>query len=126
MDKIKVLVVDDESRMRKLVHDFLSRSNYEVIEAADGEEAIDIFYADKSISLIILDVMMPKMDGMSATKKIRTMNRPDAAQIPIIAMTANAFEEDARKCVEAGMNAHLSKPLQMDVVVGTIAQYYKR
>ncbi len=71
MDKIKVLVVDDESRMRKLVHDFLSRSNYEVIEAADGEEAIDIFYADKSISLIILDVMMPKMDGWEVCRQIR-------------------------------------------------------
>ena len=71
MDKIKVLVVDDESRMRKLVHDFLSRSNYEVIEAADGEEAIDIFYADKSISLIILDIMMPKMDGWEVCRQIR-------------------------------------------------------
>ena len=126
MDSIKVLMVDDESRMRKLVKDFLTREGYMVLEAGDGEQALDIFMNDKNISLVILDVMMPKMDGMSATKKIRTMNRPDAAQIPIIAMTANAFEEDARKCVEAGMNAHLSKPLQMDVVVGTIAEYYKR
>ena len=70
MDKIKVLVVDDESRMRKLVHDFLSRSNYEVIEAADGEEAIDIFYADKSISLIILDVRW--MDGKYADRLEKT------------------------------------------------------
>ena len=66
---------------------------------------------------------MPKMDGMSATKKIRTMNRPDAAQIPIIAMTANAYQEDAEKCLQAGMNAHLSKPLQMEHVLETIIKY---
>lgn len=76
--------------------------------------------------MILMDIMMPKLDGIAATKAIRAMERPDAVEIPIIAMTANAFEEDARKCVEAGMNAHLSKPLQMDVVVGTIAEYYKR
>ena len=122
MDKIKVLVVDDESRMRKLVHDFLSRSNYEVIEAADGEEAIDIFYADKSISLIILDVMMPKLDGMTATRLIRAMDRADARVIPIIAMTANAFEEDARKCIAAGMNVHMAKPLDLDEVIEVIAR----
>ena len=76
--------------------------------------------------LILMDIQMPNMDGYKATQAIRRLADKKKAGIPIIAMTANAFEEDARKCVEAGMNAHLSKPLQMDVVVGTIAQYYKR
>ncbi len=69
MDKVKILVVDDESRMRKLVRDFLTRQNYEVLEAADGEEALDIFYKDKAIALLILDVMMPKMDGWEVCRK---------------------------------------------------------
>ena len=70
---------------------------------------------------ILMDIMMPVMDGITATREIRKLNRPDARTIPIIAMTANAFEEDAQKCLEAGMNAHLSKPLQIRVVVATIA-----
>ena len=71
MDKVKILVVDDESRMRKLVRDFLTRQNYEVLEAADGEEALDIFYKDKAIALLILDVMMPKMNGWEVCREIR-------------------------------------------------------
>ena len=70
MDKVKILVVDDESRMRKLVRDFLTRQNYEVLEAADGEEALDIFYKDKAIALLILDVMMPKMNGWEVCREI--------------------------------------------------------
>ena len=73
MDKVKILVVDDESRMRKLVRDFLTRQNYEVLEAADGEEALDIFYKDKAIALLILDVMMPKMNGWEVCREIRCM-----------------------------------------------------
>lgn len=83
MNKLKVLMVDDESRMRKLVNDFLSRKNYEVIEAGDGEEAIDKFYADKDIALVILDVMMPKMDGWEVCKQIRKDSK-----VPIIMLTA--------------------------------------
>ena len=100
----------------------------DVSTARNGQEALDQFKKSKlyTFDYIFMDIMMPKLDGIAATKAIRAMERPDAVEIPIIAMTANAFEEDARKCVEAGMNAHLSKPLQMDVVVGTIAQYYKR
>ena len=96
-----------------------------VTVVSDGEQAVREFTrcAPHTYDLILMDIMMPKLDGIAATKAIRDMERPDAVEIPIIAMTANAFEEDARKCVEAGMNAHLSKPLQMDVVVGTIAQY---
>ena len=76
MDKIKILVVDDESRMRKLVRDFLVRQDYEVLEAGDGEEALDIFYKIKGIALVILDVMMPQMDGITVLKKIREQKNP--------------------------------------------------
>lgn len=83
MNKLKVLMVDDESRMRKLVNDFLSRKNYEVIEAGDGEEAIDKFYADKDIALVILDVMMPKMDGWEVANRFARIPK-----LPIIMLTA--------------------------------------
>ena len=79
MDKVKILVVDDESRMRKLVRDFLTRQNYEVLEAADGEEALDIFYKDKAIALLILDVMMPKMNGWEVCREIR-----QTSKVPLI------------------------------------------
>ena len=125
MDNTRILVVDDDKEIAKAIERLLILEGYEVIKAYNGLEALDALVAG-DIQLIILDVMMPKLDGIAATKAIRAMERPDAVEIPIIAMTANAFEEDARKCVEAGMNAHLSKPLQMDVVVGTIAEYYKR
>ena len=82
MDKVKILVVDDESRMRKLVRDFLTRQNYEVLEAADGEEALDIFYKDKAIALLILDVMMPKMNGWEVCREIR-----QTSKVPIIMLT---------------------------------------
>ncbi len=87
MDALKILVVDDESRMRKLVKDFLVRDNFEVIEAADGEEAVDLFYSDKNIALIILDVMMPKMDGWEVCREIRKNSK-----VPIIMLTARGDE----------------------------------
>ena len=121
----KILVVDDEQKIREVIREYSEFNGFEVTEAADGMTAVGLCKLN-DYDLIIMDIMMPKLDGIAATKAIRDMERPDAVEIPIIAMTANAFEEDARKCVEAGMNAHLSKPLQMDVVVGTIAQYYKR
>ena len=89
MDKVKILVVDDESRMRKLVRDFLTRQNYEVLEAADGEEALDIFYKDKAIALLILDVMMPKMNGWEVCREIR-----QTSKVPIIMLTAKSDESD--------------------------------
>ena len=85
MDKLKILVVDDEQRMRKLVSDFLVKANFSVIEAGDGEEAIDKFYDDKTISLVILDVMMPKMDGWEVTREIRKFSK-----VPIIMLTAKS------------------------------------
>ena len=126
---MKVLVAEDDLASGKFMQKLLSKYG-EVVLARDGIAAVDEFVnavsTNERFDLICMDIMMPKLDGIAATKAIRDMERPDAVEIPIIAMTANAFEEDARKCVEAGMNAHLSKPLQMDVVVGTIAQYYKR
>ena len=127
MNKRKVLVVDDESRMRKLVRDFLVRQDFEVLEAGDGEEALETFYRNKDIALILMDVMMPKMNGYEATKAIRSLDdRPDGRTIPIIAMTANAFAEDVQASLDAGMNGHLSKPIVMDEVVKTIARNLNR
>ena len=89
MEKLKILVVDDESRMRKLVKDFLVRKNYEVIEAENGEQAVDIFFSKKDVSLIILDVMMPKLDGWQVCREIRQYSK-----VPIIMLTAKGDEKD--------------------------------
>ena len=105
MDKVKILVVDDESRMRKLVRDFLTRQNYEVLEAADGEEALDIFYKDKAIALLILDVMMPKMNGWEVCREIR-----QTSKVPIIMLTAKSDESDELMGFELGVDEYISKP----------------
>ena len=89
MDKIKILVVDDEARMRKLVRDFLEREGFQVLEAGDGAEAMDLFYEEKEISLVILDVMMPKMDGWQTLREIR-----QSSQVPVIMLTARSEERD--------------------------------
>jgi len=121
MDKIKILVVDDESRMRKLVNDFLTRKNYEVIEAADGEEAIDMFYADKNISLIILDVMMPKMTGWEVCKEIRKNSK-----IPIIMLTAKSEERDELDGFELGVDEYISKPFSPKILTARVDAILRR
>lgn len=121
MDNIKILVVDDESRMRKLVHDFLSRKNYDVVEAGDGEEAIDIFYADKDISLIILDVMMPKMDGWEVCKEIRKNSK-----VPIIMLTAKAEEKDELLGFELGVDEYVSKPFSPKILTARVDAILRR
>ncbi len=121
MDKVKVLVVDDESRMRKLVHDFLSKSNYEVVEAADGEEAIDIFYENKDISLIILDVMMPKMDGWEVCKQIRK-----DSNVPIIMLTAKSEERDELQGFECGADEYISKPFSPRILTARVDALVRR
>ena len=121
MDKIKILVVDDESRMRKLVNDILTRKNYEVIEAADGEEAIDIFYADKNISLIILDVMMPKMTGWEVCKEIRKNSK-----IPIIMLTAKSEERDELDGFELGVDEYISKPFSPKILTARVDAILRR
>ena len=105
MDKVKILVVDDESRMRKLVRDFLTRQNYEVLEAADGEEALDIFYKEKDIALIILDVMMPDMNGFQVLQEIRKKNN-----VPVLMLTAKSDEEDKVSGLRLGADDYLVKP----------------
>ena len=98
MERTKILVVDDESRMRKLVKDFLQKNNYEVLEAGDGSEALDIFFAQNDIALVILDVMMPKMDGWQVCREIRNYSR-----VPIIMLTARGDEKDELQGFELGV-----------------------
>lgn len=121
MDKLKILVVDDESRMRKLVRDFLVRQNYEVLEAGDGEEALDIFYEDKDIALIILDVMMPKMNGWEVCKEIR-----ETSKVPIIMLTAKSDESDELMGFDLGVDEYISKPFSPKILVARVEAILRR
>jgi len=121
MDRIKILVVDDESRMRKLVGDFLSRNGYEVIEAGDGEEALDKFYADKEIALIILDVMMPKMNGYEVCREIRGLSK-----VPIIMLTAKSDESDELMGFDLGVDEYISKPFSPKILVARVEAILRR
>ncbi len=121
MDTVKILVVDDESRMRKLVKDFLAKSNYEVIEASNGEEAVDLFMQYKDISLIILDVMMPMMDGWEVCKEIRRDSK-----VPIIMLTAKADEHDELRGFELGVDEYISKPFSPKILVARVEAILRR
>ncbi len=121
MDQIKVLVVDDESRMRKLVSDFLVKKNYTVIEAADGQEAVDTFFETKDISLIILDVMMPKMDGWQVVREIRTYSK-----VPIIMLTAKGEERDELQGFNLGVDEYISKPFSPKILVARVDAILRR
>ena len=121
MDKIKILVVDDESRMRKLVKDFLVREGYVVLEAGDGMEAMDLFYEDKDIALVILDVMMPKMDGWQVCREIR-----EHSQVPIIMVTARAEERDELQGFELGVDEYISKPFSPKILVARVEAILRR
>lgn len=121
MEKAKILVVDDEARMRKLVHDFLVKSNYEVLEAADGEQAMDIFYSDKNIALIILDVMMPKMDGWEVCREIR-----ETSKVPIIMLTARGDEQDELNGFDLGVDEYISKPFSPRILVARVEAILRR
>ena len=121
MDRLKVLVVDDESRMRKLVRDFLVKSNFDVLEAGDGEEALDIFYKEKDIALIILDVMMPKMDGWEVVKTIRKYS-----QVPIIMLTARGEESDELQGFNLGVDEYISKPFSPKILVARVEAILRR
>lgn len=115
MDKIKILVVDDESRMRKLVKDFLVREGYIVLEAGDGMEAMDLFYEEKDIALVILDVMMPKMDGWQVCREIREHSR-----VPVIMLTARSDERDELQGFELGVDEYISKPFSPKILVARV------
>ena len=121
MEKLKILVVDDESRMRKLVSDFLVKQNFEVVEAADGEEALDKFYADKEIALIILDVMMPKMNGWDVCKEIR-----ETSKVPIIMLTAKGEESDELLGFDIGADEYISKPFSPKILVARVEAILRR
>lgn len=121
MNSIKILVVDDESRMRKLVKDFLIKQGYVVLEASNGEEAVDIFVEDKNISLIILDVMMPKMDGWQACKEIRALS-----DVPIIMLTAKSDERDELLGFELGVDEYISKPFSPKILVARVEAILRR
>lgn len=121
MEKIKVLVVDDESRMRKLVRDFLVRQDYEVLEAGNGEEALDIFYEEKGIALLLLDVMMPKMNGWEVVKEIR-----QTSKVPIIMLTAKSDESDELLGFELGVDEYISKPFSPKILVARVEAILRR
>lgn len=121
MEKLKILVVDDESRMRKLVSDFLTRSNFEALEAGDGEEALDIFYREKGIALLVLDVMMPKMDGWQVCREIRSVS-----QVPIIMLTARGDERDELLGFQLGVDEYIAKPFSPKILVARIEAILRR
>ena len=121
MESLKILVVDDESRMRKLVKDFLSKKGFEVIEAENGEQAVDIFFATKDIALILLDVMMPKMDGWEVCREIRKMS-----QVPIIMLTAKSDEKDELLGFELGVDEYITKPFSPKILVARVEAILRR
>ena len=121
MDKIRILIVDDESRMRKLVSDFLIKEGYEVTEASDGNEALDRFYEDKGISLIILDVMMPGVDGFEVCREIRSQS-----QVPIIMLTAKGDERDELQGFNLGVDEYISKPFSPKILVARVNALLRR
>lgn len=125
---LHLLLAEDNELNAEIAGVLFKDEGATIVVAKNGQEAIDQFTSNPpgTFDAILMDIMMPMVDGFSATKAIRSLEREDAGKIPIIAMTANAFDEDARQCMEAGMNAHLSKPLQMDIVVETIAEYCKK
>ena len=121
MERVKILVVDDESRMRKLVRDFLVKKDYVVIEAEDGQQAVDLFFEDKEISLIICDVMMPKMDGFEVVKEIR-----EYSKVPIIMLTAKGEERDELNGFEIGADEYISKPFSPKILVARVDALLRR
>ncbi len=121
MSRIKILVVDDESRMRKLVRDFLEREGYAVLEAGDGAKAMDIFYEEKEIALIILDVMMPEMDGWQVCREVR-----QSSKVPIIMLTARGEERDELQGFELGVDEYISKPFSPKILVARVQAILRR
>ena len=121
MHKGKILIVDDESRMRKLIRDFLERENYKILEAGDGIEAMDLFYEHKDIELIILDVMMPRMDGWQVCREVRQHSK-----VPIMMLTARAEEASELKGFELGVDEYISKPFSPRILVARVGAILKR
>ena len=121
MEQTKILVVDDEARMRKLVKDFLTIKGYQVIEAGDGEEAVEIFFQQKDIALILLDVMMPKMDGWQVCREIRAYSK-----VPIIMLTAKSDERDELQGFDLGVDEYITKPFSPKILVARVEAILRR
>lgn len=119
--KIKILIADDEERWRLLVRDFLENEGFEVLEAADGRQAVDTLRADPEVNLVILDIMMPVMDGIAACKEIRTFSK-----VPIIIVTAREDEESELSCFQCGADEYVSKPIRMRAFMARVAALLKR
>ena len=121
MEQLKILVVDDEARIRKLVGDFLKKSGYQVIEAADGSVALDIFFEQQDIALVILDVMMPKMDGWQVCRELRSYSK-----VPIIMLTAKSEERDELLGFELGVDEYITKPFSPKILVARVEAILRR
>lgn len=121
MQRPKILMVDDEARMRKLVRDFLARSGYDVLEAGDGQEALDVFFDNQDIQLVILDVMMPKMDGYQVCEEIRRYSK-----VPIIMLTAKSDERDELKGFDLGVDEYVTKPFSPRTLVARVEAILRR
>ena len=121
MERLKILVVDDESRMRKLVRDFLVKRNYEVVEAEDGSQALDIFFEQNDIALVLLDIMMPKVDGWQVCREIR-----EYSKVPIIMLTARSDEKDELQGFELGVDEYISKPFSPKILVARVEALLRR
>lgn len=121
MERRKILVVDDESRMRKLVRDFLVKNDYDVLEAGDGEQAVELFFQEKGIALIVLDVMMPRMDGWQVCREIRAYSK-----VPIIMLTARGDERDELQGFQLGVDEYISKPFSPKILVARIEAILRR
>ena len=121
MDALKILVVDDESRMRKLVHDFLAKAGYQILEAEDGAQALDIYFANSDIALIILDVMMPKLNGYEVLKEIRAYSK-----VPVVMLTARGEEHDELKGFELGVDEYITKPFSPKILVARVQALLRR
>lgn len=121
MDALKILVVDDEFRIRRLVRDYLMKNGYDVLEAADGEEAMNLFYAQKDIALVVLDVMMPKLDGWQVCEEIRSISK-----VPVIMLTARGEERDELKGFALGVDEYISKPFSPKILMARIGAILRR
>ena len=121
MEALKILVVDDESRMRKLVHDFLAKAGYIILEAEDGARALDVFWANNDIALVILDVMMPKLNGYEVLKEIRSYSK-----VPVVMLTARGEEHDELKGFELGVDEYISKPFSPKILVARVQALLRR
>ncbi len=121
MEQIKILVVDDESRMRKLIRDFLEREGYQILEAGDGREALNIFYENKDIALMILDVMMPYMNGWQVCQEVR-----ESSSMPIMMLTARGEERDELRGFELGVDEYIAKPFSPKILAARVNALLKR